>query len=234
MSQYKVTVKPSGEVLEIEEGKSVLELLREKNIYIKSSCGGHATCTDCIVKIVSGEDNLSPSPFPELKLLGNVFHITKERLACQLSVTGDITIDISNHDQEKDERKTTSKKNIMKKKVAPVRVRKEQEVVEIKTERAVFREQRSNTQEEWQKHWEKEPTKASEKSKAKNLGGNKSPKYFNTDKIDYDVNDYTRPLPEHKRLEKLEREKEKLNLVKEENKVEIKSDKEFVNFRDKK
>lgn len=225
MSHFKLTIKPTGEVFEIEEGKSVLDLLREKNIYIKSSCGGHATCTDCIVKIVSGEDNLSPSPFPELKLLGNVFHITKERLACQLSITGDVTIDISKHDKEKDEKKTASKKSNIKK-VAPIKVRKEQDVLEIKSERAAFREQRGQKQEEWQKHWEKEPTKASDKSKAKNFGGQKPPKYFNTDKIDYDTKDFSRPLPEKKRLEKEAKLKEEREAAK--------SDKEFSNFRDKK
>lgn len=223
MKYFKLTIKPTGEVFEIEEGKSVLELLREKDVYIKSSCGGHATCTDCIVKIVSGEDNLSPSPFPELKLLGNVFHITKERLACQLSVTGDVTIDISKHDKIKDEKKTASKKSIPKK-VSTIKVRKEQDVREIKSERAAFREQRGQKQEEWQKHWEKDPTKSSEKSKAKNFGGNKPPKYFNTEKIDYDKKDFSRPLPEKKRLEK----EAKVAAEKE------KSDQEFKTFRDKK
>jgi hypothetical protein len=110
-------------------------------------------------------------------------------------------------------------------------VRKEQEVKEIRTDRAAFREERSNKQEEWQKHWEKEPTKASEKSKAKNLGGNKSPKYFNTDKIDYEKNDYSRPLPENKRQEKLA-EKEAAKAA--EKKAAIESDKEFKGFREKK
>jgi ferredoxin len=230
MKTYKLTVKPTGEVFEIEEGKSVLELLQSKEVYVKSSCGGHATCNDCIVKIVSGEDNLSPSPFSELKLLGNVFHITKERLACQLSCMGDITIDISAHDKDRDERKTAKKKG-PEKKVAPIKVRKEQEVKEIQTDRTAFREKKAENQESWQKHWEKNPTQASEKNKAKNLGGNKAPKYFNTDKIDYETNDYTRPLPEHKRLEKIERERAAKEVIKEE---AIKSDKEFSGFREKK
>lgn len=79
--KHKVTLKPSGEIVEIEEGKNLLSALREQDIYVKSSCGGVASCSDCIVKIVSGEDHLTPPPFSELKLLGNVFHITKERLA---------------------------------------------------------------------------------------------------------------------------------------------------------
>jgi len=225
MPNFKLTIKPTGEVYEIEEGKSVLDFLREKEIYVKSSCGGHATCNDCIVKIVSGEDNLSPMPFPELKLLGNVFHLTKERLACQLSLHGDITIDIAHHDKLKDEKKTASKKSIQKK-TSPIKVRKEQDVQDIKSERAAFREQRGQNKEEWQKHWEKEPTKTSNRSKAKNLGGQKAPKYFNTDKIDYEKNDYSRPIPEHKRLEKEAKEKIEKELAK--------SDKEFSTFRDKK
>lgn len=222
MPHHKLTLKPTGDVLLVEEGKNILEFLRENDIYIKSSCGGHATCTDCIVKIVSGEDNLSPSPFSELKLLGNVFHITKERMACQLSITGDVTLDIGKHDKARDEAKTANKKHTTKK-TAPIKVRKEQDVKEIQTERAAFRAERGQQKEEWQKHWEKEPTKASEKSKAKNLGGNKSPKYFNTDKIDYDKKDFSRPLPEKKRLEKEEKEA-----------AAKASEKEFGTFRDKK
>ena len=106
---YKVTLKPSGEVVEVEEGKNLLVALREQNIYIKSSCGGHASCTDCIIKIVSGEDYITPPPFEELKLLGNVFHITKERLACQTCLTGDVTIDIGKHDLATDEAKLKNK-----------------------------------------------------------------------------------------------------------------------------
>jgi len=227
MAKYKLTIKPTGVVYDIEESKSVLELLREHEIYIKSSCGGHATCTDCIVKVIGGENNLSASPFEETKLLGNVFHITKERLACQLRVTGDVTIDITKHDRDRDEKKTATKKNT--KKSSPIKVRKEQEVTEIKTERAAFREERGQQHEEWQKHWEKEPTMASEKSKAKNLGGNKAPKYFNTDKIDYDKKDFSRPLPEKKRLEKEEKAKEA-----KEAKGEKVSGKDFGSFRDKK
>jgi 2Fe-2S ferredoxin len=98
--KHKVTLKPSCNVVEVEEAQNLLEALREQDIYIKSSCGGVASCSDCIIKIVSGEDHLTPPPFSELKLLGNVFHITKERLACQTCVTGDVTIDMKNISQQ--------------------------------------------------------------------------------------------------------------------------------------
>tara|TARA_B100000886_G_C20292646_1_gene436132 strand:- start:117 stop:434 length:318 start_codon:yes stop_codon:yes gene_type:complete len=63
---------------------SLLDLLREKGVRIRSSCGGHATCGDCVVKVKSGDKLLSAVNFEEKKLLGNVYYITKERLACQL------------------------------------------------------------------------------------------------------------------------------------------------------
>ena len=66
------------------EDESLLEALRKNGIRIRSSCGGHATCSDCIVKVMSGDKNLSPVNFEEKKLLGNVYYITKERLSCQV------------------------------------------------------------------------------------------------------------------------------------------------------
>ena len=93
---HKVTIMPSGESISIREDESLLVALKEAGKYVKSSCGGHASCSDCIVKVMTGEDYVNPPEFDELQLIGKVFHITKERLACQTKVTGDITIDLSN------------------------------------------------------------------------------------------------------------------------------------------
>lgn len=98
-----LTLRPQGITLDAPRDKDLLTIMREAGVYVKSSCGGHATCSDCIIKIVSGEDNLTPPPFGEIQLLGNVFHITKERLSCQTYLTGDATIDISGHDKARDE-----------------------------------------------------------------------------------------------------------------------------------
>ena len=98
-----LTLWPTGETLEAPRDKDLLTIMREAGVYVKSSCGGHATCSDCIIKIKSGEDNLTPPPFGEIQLLGNVFHITKERLSCQTYLTGNATIDISGHDKARDE-----------------------------------------------------------------------------------------------------------------------------------
>lgn len=121
----KLIIKPSGTVIEVSEGQDLLSVLRENNLYVKSSCGGHATCSDCIVKVTSGEANLVAPNFNELKLLGNVFHITKERLACQTTIVGDVSIDISAHDQSKDEARVKQKTSMLQqKKMQKVKVKK--------------------------------------------------------------------------------------------------------------
>ena len=202
---HKVTLKPEGTIVEVEEGKNLLEALRAQDCYIKSSCGGVASCSDCIIKIVSGEDYLTPPPFNELKLLGNVFHITKERLACQTCVLGDVTIDISKHDKASDEAKLKNKTtNFSKKKQVTTKVRKDTDVQKIRADRAIERAAEESEQlkkaETWKNHWEKSQT-SSDGEAPKKLAGGKRPKFFDTDKVDYEKNDYTRPLsPEKQKL----------------------------------
>ena len=77
MSQFKCTLWPSGEVLDLNGEETLLGQLKKAGKKIKSSCGGCATCSDCVVVVKSGERNLTAQTFEELRLLGNVFHITK-------------------------------------------------------------------------------------------------------------------------------------------------------------
>lgn len=181
MSTHKVTLKPSGKVIEVNNETNLLQALRENDVYVKSSCGGVASCSDCICKIVTGEDNLESPPFAELKLLGNVFHITKERLLCQTKVLGDVTIDITNHDKATDEDRLKSKtsKNFSKKK-APVKVRTKDEFDKIKEERFQKSKEKRDTEGNWNRFWEKEDPQG----RSKSLGGNKRPKFFDTDKAE--------------------------------------------------
>ena len=83
----KIEIKNSqGEVansIQIQKTETILEALRREKINIEASCGGHASCGDCVVTIKSGAEHLTDMEFDEKKILGNVFFITKERLACQ-------------------------------------------------------------------------------------------------------------------------------------------------------
>ncbi|MBT7610959.1 MAG: (2Fe-2S)-binding protein [Bacteriovoracaceae bacterium] len=154
----KLRIKDSDISIEIiDKEQNLLSALLDEKIYVKSSCGGHASCSDCMIKIVSGEDNLTPPPFEEINLLGNVFHITKERLACQTKITGDITIDISHHDETADQKKLKNKKHNTK---SQSRVRKQAEVKEILDERKASSEEKTKARDEkdnsYFEHWKKE------------------------------------------------------------------------------
>ncbi|WP_127715993.1 2Fe-2S iron-sulfur cluster-binding protein [Halobacteriovorax sp. HLS] len=182
---YKVTLEPTGKVIEVNKEESLLTALREAGVYVKSSCGGHATCSDCIVKVLVGVDEVTPPEFDELQLIGNVFHITKERLACQTKLTGDITIDLSAHDKSSDEQKLKAKTSAFsasKSKPKAVRVRSKEQVEEIKNERQEKYLAKQTTDDGWHKHWEKD----SEGNPKKKLGGGKRPREFRTDHIDHE------------------------------------------------
>lgn len=169
----KLTLHPSGQVLEVDEKTNLLDRLREEEIYVRSSCGGNGSCSDCMIKVMAGDDYLSPPPFEEIQLLGNVFHLTKERLACQLKISGDVTIDISHHNITEDEKRREKKnKDFVKSKI---KVKKKSQVQEEQAERAKEREEwKKGKDEEWQAHWKKED----DPMKPKRLGGGKRPKLF--------------------------------------------------------
>lgn len=170
MSDFKCTLWPSGEVISLNSEDTLLNQLKKAGKKIKSSCGGCATCSDCTIVVKSGEMNLTPQTFEELRLLGNVFHITKERLSCQTKVTGDVTLDISAHEKNT----FTGKGEKQVSKSTGTILKKKEEI-----EKAV-RENEEKTREkpadDWYRHWEND---GSDQSKAKKLGGNKKPKAFN-------------------------------------------------------
>jgi 2Fe-2S ferredoxin len=169
---HKVTIRETGRVLEVDQDTNLLEAFRKEQIYIKSSCGGVGTCSDCIIKVVGGADNIEPPSFSELALLGNVFHITKERLACQTTIKGDVMVDITRHDKGTDQNKLKNKtsqfvkKNIIKRKP------------EDRPKPAEKRPERP-ADDSWSRHWEKD-----KKDGPKRLGGNKRPKPFKYDEED--------------------------------------------------
>ena len=168
---------------DVDQDKDILTLLKEAEIYAKSSCGGHASCGDCVIKISSGEDNLSPPPFEEIKLLGNVFHITKERLACQTKISGDVTIDLSAHNQAIDEERLRNKSPKKK----PVKVRKSEDVSKMyeerKQESSEKHMQKEIQEESYYKHWEKKEDSEG-KPVRKKLDGGKRPRPFVTPELE--------------------------------------------------
>ena len=92
-----VTFQPSGVIAAARPGESLFEIGKRVGVRISTSCNGKASCGLCRVAIVAGEDGLTPLGPLERRHLGNVYFITKQRLACQARLTEtahDITIDV--------------------------------------------------------------------------------------------------------------------------------------------
>jgi ferredoxin len=84
-----ITYLPSGTLLPCAAGESVFEVARRGGVQVPTACAGQATCGLCRVKIVSGEEHLTPFNAAERKHLGNVYFITKLRLSCQARIRDD-------------------------------------------------------------------------------------------------------------------------------------------------
>lgn len=111
----KITLKPENKIVDVSSEKSLYEQFKEMGVHINSTCGGVASCSKCIVKVTSGSENMNEIPFEEKQLLGNVFHLTQERLCCQLFVSGDLTLDISDHQKVEKKEKKVLRRTIQEK-----------------------------------------------------------------------------------------------------------------------
>ena len=83
-----ITFEPFHVAFPCADGESIFEVARRNGVPISTACAGQATCGLCRVKVLSGEPFLPAFGASERKHLGNVYFITKERLACQARVTG--------------------------------------------------------------------------------------------------------------------------------------------------
>jgi ferredoxin len=80
--------------VEARPGDSLFDVAARASAGVDTACVGKGTCGLCRVKIVAGAEHLNPYTDEERKHLGNVYHITKVRLACRCRPTGDVAIEI--------------------------------------------------------------------------------------------------------------------------------------------
>ncbi|MEM0244738.1 MAG: ASKHA domain-containing protein [Zestosphaera sp.] len=69
------------ELVKPDNSRTLLELLRDKGINIRSDCGGSGVCGKCVIKVLTGA--FSESSLSELRLLGDQMLREGFRLACQ-------------------------------------------------------------------------------------------------------------------------------------------------------
>ena len=87
-----VKVQPSGKVYEYEVGKTLLEILLEKHIFVDNPCNGKGLCGKCKVRILEGE--LSEPEATEQKLLKQEELESGVRLSCLVKPETDLEIEL--------------------------------------------------------------------------------------------------------------------------------------------
>src|SRR5215468_5832884 len=85
-------IYPSGRVVRIVRGVSVLEASRMAGIPHASVCGGRGRCSTCRIKVDGSKEAVLPPAPEEVKVLHRVGAAPDVRLACQLRPHGDVRV----------------------------------------------------------------------------------------------------------------------------------------------
>jgi len=90
--QGNVSIRINGErEIETAAGGRLLGTLADFEIFVPSACGGGGTCGQCRVRVNDGGGSLLPT---EASIITKKEAATGERLACQVAVTQDMTIEV--------------------------------------------------------------------------------------------------------------------------------------------
>lgn len=89
----KVTFLVNGQerIVEVEPGKTILQIALDSGIPMEHACGGNGFCTTCMCKVRKSMENLSPRNDREENM-----GVTEDpdRLSCQTEVRDDVTIEV--------------------------------------------------------------------------------------------------------------------------------------------
>ncbi|MCA9547199.1 MAG: hypothetical protein KC613_22510 [Myxococcales bacterium] len=76
-------------------GETLLELSRRCDAPVQTLCNGVGTCVQCKIRVpIEDLPKLSKPTALERDRLGNLFHLTGERMGCQVSVLEDVTVEV--------------------------------------------------------------------------------------------------------------------------------------------
>lgn len=92
----RIVIKNLGEkTIEVQDlTKTFLQHLHDHAIDWMHVCGGKGRCTTCKLAVLAGTENLEPKTETELKYESQGLLFANERLACQVIVRGDVSIQI--------------------------------------------------------------------------------------------------------------------------------------------
>jgi len=91
----KIKFMPQNVEVDVDPSKSLLKIATEAGLKIKSICGGIASCGECRVKIIEGDNSIPEPGKPELNLIGTSYYLDGRRLSCQVRCFGSVTVDLT-------------------------------------------------------------------------------------------------------------------------------------------
>ncbi|MEF3301821.1 2Fe-2S iron-sulfur cluster-binding protein [Paenibacillus sp. GYB003] len=86
----EIRFMPDGKTIRVRRGTTVLEASKKARVFVRTRCGGNASCLMCKVIAPDGT-GLSAAGENEKRKLGELLE-RGYRLACQTKVTGDCTV----------------------------------------------------------------------------------------------------------------------------------------------
>ncbi len=92
-----IFIKNSGQRIETIMVRSILISLQINEVPIQTICGGKAICGKCLIRILKGQQYLSPVQPRESAALQRLGAEPDMRLACQTHAGKDIEIEIINY-----------------------------------------------------------------------------------------------------------------------------------------
>jgi ferredoxin len=87
-----VTFTPLGRTAAARENETLLDVARRANAPLGASCGGVGVCARCRVRVISGDEHLSPPTSIESRIGAARGFAADERMACQAVVRGECAI----------------------------------------------------------------------------------------------------------------------------------------------
>lgn len=90
----KVTITTDDKTFEVKDGYALIDMCDDYDTSILFGCRDGA-CGACMVRVLSGAENLSPMQDDEKDFLETMGAEDNERLACQCRVSGDVTLEVS-------------------------------------------------------------------------------------------------------------------------------------------
>jgi 2Fe-2S ferredoxin len=92
----RVRVEPAGFEIEVPPEHTMMAAAVAQGYYWPTTCGGEGRCTTCAVEILEGAEQLSPMGRAERNALsegrGPGAANSGLRLACQVLLSGDVTV----------------------------------------------------------------------------------------------------------------------------------------------